>query len=112
MPFFKNIGIEQFANLMRRLSQESPANEQLDDELLELSGYNAARARLFPDISKGNINQPITQTKPRSRRDWPEIRFDQQRDLWVCVAHDNPACSECPNALAMLSARNQGRSRQ
>lgn len=46
------------------------------------------------------------------RRDWSDIRFDQQRDLWVCVAHDNPACPDCPNALAILSARNQGRSGQ
>jgi hypothetical protein len=45
-----------------------------------------------------------------SRRDWPDIRFDQQRGLWVCIAHDNPECPDCPNALAILIARNQGRS--
>jgi hypothetical protein len=41
-------GIDRFAELMARLTREAPANAQLDDKLFEMSGYNAARARLFP----------------------------------------------------------------
>ena len=40
-------GIDGLANLMARLSREAGPNEQLDDKLFEISGYNAARARLF-----------------------------------------------------------------
>jgi very-short-patch-repair endonuclease len=45
-----------------------------------------------------------------SRRDWPSVEFDQQRNLWVCTTHRDPACNKCPGALGLLRARNQGRS--
>lgn len=42
-------GIDQFASGMKRLSEGALEGADLDEELFQSSGYNAARARLFPD---------------------------------------------------------------
>ncbi len=68
--------------------------------------FEAIKNRLLSQVASPGIPRPDPQ------RDWSPIRFDQDREMWVCTPHDDPDCHECPNAFATLSARNAGRSRQ
>jgi hypothetical protein len=103
-------GIDRFATLMAQLSRSSgPQDEDLDDKLFDQSGYNTARARLFPESGVRTTKRAVPAARHARRADWADIRFDQQRNLWVCIAHGHSDCSECPNAFAILSARNLGR---
>ncbi len=98
-------GIRRFALLMNRLSTETAEGEQRDDKLFEISGYDAARARLFPaEAASGNSSKSAKRISPSSSSPPRKPRFG----IWHCprcnvewtqllTAED--VCATCGSAL-------------
>lgn len=60
---------------------------------------------LPPPLSESGVETRV----PQPRSEWPEVQFDRDRNVWVCVRHSDPRCSECPGAFDLLAARNRHR---
>ena len=98
-------GIRRFALLMKQLSTETAKGKQLDDKLFEISGYDAARARLFPaETASGNSSKSAKRISPSSFSPPRKPRFG----IWHCprcnvewtrLLNAEDVCATCGSAL-------------